>query len=180
MNMFVVVVGLIELTLSLLLSVLILFLTFKFFHFITKKIDDIKELKSNNYSVALYNASILFAVAWVAKSSINGAISSITLLIRNPTTNITDILKTSGIVSLQIVVSVIIAFSGIYISLRMFMALTKNIDEFKEIKNNNVSIAIILSAIVIIVALFIEPSVKNIIQGLVPYPKLIINPALAG
>jgi uncharacterized membrane protein YjfL (UPF0719 family) len=154
-----------------------MFLTFKFFHFTTKKIDDIKELKSNNYSVALYNASVLFSVAWVVKSSVSGAISTITLLLRNPNMVISDILKTTGIISLQIIVAVIIAFVGVYFGLQLFVSLTKNIDEFSEIKKNNISIAIIVSVIVIIIAIFIEPSVKNIVQGLIPYPSVLTNPS---
>lgn len=177
MNIFVIVIGLIELILSLLLCVFILFLTFKFFHFINKKIDDIKEIKNNNYSVALYNASILFSVTWVAKSSIRGAISSLSLLLRDPNAVFTDVLKTGVVISIQIVISVIIAFAGVYIGLLLFTKLTKNIDEFTLIKNNNVSIAIIISTIIIIIALFIEPSVKTIVQGLVPYPSIIGNPS---
>lgn len=177
MNMFVIVIGFIELILSLLLCVFILFITFKFLHFINKKIDDIKELKNNNYSVALYNASILFSVTWVAKSSIRSAVSSLTLLLRNPNAIFSDVLKTAGVISLQIIISLSIAFAGVYFGMLLFTKLTKNIDEFTLIKNNNIAIAIIVSTIIIIIALFIEPSVKTIVQGLIPYPSIIGNPS---
>ena len=176
MNIFVIITGILELALSLLLSVSIMYLTFKFLHFINKKIDDLTELKSNNYSVALYNASILFSVAWIAKTSVNGAITSLTMLLRNPSITIYSILQTIGVISLQIIISVLIAFFTVYIGLIIFTKLTKHINEFELIKSNNISIAIIISTIVVIVALFVEPSVKTIIQGLIPYPSVFGNP----
>lgn len=176
MNIFVIYTGFIQLILSLLLSVIIMFSTFKFFHFTTKNIDDISELKNNNYSVALYNASVLFSVAWVVKSSVSSAISTITILLRNPNMTFADLLQTTGITILQILVAMFIAYAGVYFGIKLFINLTKNIDEFKEIKKNNISIAIIVSVIIIIIAIFIEPSVKNIVQGLVPYPDVLRNP----
>jgi len=175
-NLFVIVIGFLELILSILVSVFTIFITFKVFHVITKKIDDISELKKNNYSVALYNSAILFSVAWVVRSSVNSAISALTVVFTNPDSNHIAILKVMGIMSVQIILSAVIAFFGVYIAISIFMFLTKQIDEFTEIKNNNLAVAIIIATIVIIVALFIEPSVKTIVDGLVPYPAILSNP----
>lgn len=177
MNIFVIIIGFFNLILALLVGITTMFFTFKFLHLITRKIDDISELKSNNYSVAIYNASILFSVAWVVKGSLSGAVSSITLLMNTPNILLSDIFKTFGIMLAQITTSGIIAFSGVYVGIKVFTTLTTKIDEFSEIQKNNVSIAIIVSTIIIIISLFISPSVKTIVEGLVPYPSIITNPA---
>ncbi len=176
MNFFVIVIGLSNLLVSLIVSIGTIYFTFRFLHFITRDIDDIKELKNNNYSVAIYNASILFSVALVVKSSIQGAVSAITLLLSKTDYIIWDFLKTFGVMVAQILLSGIIAFFGVFIGIQVFTSLTRSIDEFKEVKKNNISIAIIVSVIIVIIAIFISPAVKTIVEGLVPYPSIIKNP----
>jgi len=50
--------------------------------------------------------------------------------------------------------------------------MTKNIDEFKELKNNNISIAIIMSIIVISICIMVKPSLYSILESFVPYPDM--------
>lgn len=176
MNPFIIIIGVVEYILAILIGVGTLYITFKFLGLISRRIDDIKEIKENNISVALYNGSILFAVAWIIRPSISSAITSITLMLHQTDTSIAVSIQTILIIFTQILISGLLAFCGISIAILLFMKLTRNIDEFREIKANNIAMGIIVAVIIIIMALFIEPAIQTLVDGLTPYPEVLKNP----
>ena len=46
------------------------------------------------------------------------------------------------------------------------------INEFEEIRNNNVGVALIVSSIIVTLTIFSKDGVKLLIEALVPYPEL--------
>jgi hypothetical protein len=50
--------------------------------------------------------------------------------------------------------------------------MTKKIDEFKELSENNISIGILLSVIVLSICIMIKPSLYLILESFVPYPDM--------
>ena len=50
--------------------------------------------------------------------------------------------------------------------------MTKDIDEFKEIKNNNIAIAIITATLIISISLLLKESVYLLLESFVPYPEI--------
>ena len=50
--------------------------------------------------------------------------------------------------------------------------MTKEIDEFKEIKNNNIAVSIITSVIMISISLMIKDSLYLILDSIIPYPVI--------
>lgn len=176
MNPFVIIIGVVEYILSILIGVGALYLTFQFLGLISRRIDDIKEIKENNIAVALYNGSILFAVAWIIRPSVSSAITSITLLLNGSETGVLSSIQTILIIFTQVLISSLLAFCGISIAILMFMKLTRNVDEFREIKANNVAMGIIIAVIIVVMALFIEPAINTLVDGLTPYPELLKNP----
>ena len=50
--------------------------------------------------------------------------------------------------------------------------MTKEVEEFKEIKNNNVAVSLITAAIVITISLMVKPSLFLILESFVPYPDM--------
>ena len=52
------------------------------------------------------------------------------------------------------------------------MRLTKDLDELKEIKENNIAVSIYLSIIIIALALLLEPGIRTILDALIPFPPV--------
>ena len=50
--------------------------------------------------------------------------------------------------------------------------MTKDIDEFKEIKDNNIAVALITSIIVISISIMIKSSLYLMLESFVPYPDI--------
>jgi uncharacterized membrane protein YjfL (UPF0719 family) len=72
----------------------------------------------------------------------------------------------------HIILGGIIAFIAIYTALLIFIKLTKDLDELKEIKNNNTAVGILLGIIIVSMALLLEPGIDTILNSLIPYPPI--------
>ena len=59
----------------------------------------------------------------------------------------------------------------IIVSIKLFTYMTKRIDEFQEIKKNNIAIAIITATIIISISIMVKESLYLLIETFVPYPK---------
>jgi uncharacterized membrane protein YjfL (UPF0719 family) len=52
------------------------------------------------------------------------------------------------------------------------MKLTKDLDELKEIKANNIAVSIYLSVIIIAIAMILEPGIRTVLDALIPFPPV--------
>lgn len=170
MDLLLLVAGVIQVVLSLLVAVLFVYAAFSFFKSLTRNIDEMKEIANNNVSVGLLSGSIIFSIAYIVKSSIEPAIDALSQTMRNAGADFVQYLKVSGIMLGHILIAGILSFFSVFLALKLFMALTKNLDELAEIRKNNVAVGVLLAAIIISIALFIEPGVKTILQSLIPLP----------
>ena len=67
---------------------------------------------------------------------------------------------------------VIIAIGLInFISVKLFVLMTKNVDEFKEISKNNLAVSIITATILISISILIKDSLYLLLESFVPYPE---------
>ena len=67
---------------------------------------------------------------------------------------------------IQLMLGMILAIAGIYLSLNVFDKLTKEIDEFEEIRKGNIAIALEMAGVIIAVALIIQSGVLGITSSL--------------
>ena len=54
----------------------------------------------------------------------------------------------------------------------LFSLLTRGVHEFKEIQKNNVSVAILVVAILISITIISKDSIALLISSLIPYPEV--------
>ena len=72
---------------------------------------------------------------------------------------------------LYIAIAYLSSVTIIIIGVSIYVHMTP-IDEFKEIKNNNVGVAVIVSVIIIVLTLMSKDGVILLIESIVPYPQL--------
>jgi len=60
----------------------------------------------------------------------------------------------------------------IFLSVKLYTYMTREIDEFKEIKANNIAVAIIMATIIISVSVLIKESLYLMLETFVPYPEI--------
>jgi uncharacterized membrane protein YjfL (UPF0719 family) len=166
------ITGLVQIFLSLVLGILFVYWASKVFQRVTRGINETEELKNNNVAVAILNSAIVLAIIIVVRNSIETAITIFSNLLRNPEAVLITYLKTALLMLGHIVLAGIIAFGLIYIALHIFIWLTKDLEELKEIKENNIAVGIFLSVIIVAIALLLEPGIRTILDALIPFPPV--------
>ena len=161
--------GLIQMGISILVGIIILYTAYKM---VDKYIQKKYKMGNDNIAYAILCSSILFSVGYLF-NGLNQVISNSIELIENQVnfdgSILLESLKYSGVF---IGISSIIITLVIIISINLFTLMTKEIDEFKEIKNNNIAVSIITSVIVISISLMVKDSLYLILDSLVPYPVI--------
>ena len=168
MNIKIAILAIIEIVASLSIGVMILFFTYKVLKYIGRKRYDIQ---NNNMAYSIFMASVLFSVGYMVSSVIQPIVSSFRIL-SNTTADTGELIYTFlGYGALYVTIAFI---AGIVVSIAgaTFYSSLTPIDEFKEIKNNNVGVAIIVSAIIITLILMSKSGVTLFIESIIPYPEL--------
>ena len=161
--------SLIEISISIHFGVIILYLCYRF---LDKLLKDKLKIKNDNISYSIFVSSILFSVAYLISGIKSPILNSLKLLIDNPEYEgiiILDGLKYSILFITIIVITILVV---IFLSIFLFTIMTKDIDEFKEIKNNNIAIAIITATLIISISLLLKESVYLLLESFVPYPEI--------
>ncbi len=170
--------GLVYLLVSLVFGTLTLFIVLKCFNVLTRDIDDMEELRNNNIAVSLINSAIVFSTALFISESVGASMEAFKNNIfdyAGPATAFFK-LKIYGIMLAHFVLSVVLAFLVLWLSIQIFIHLTRSLDEFAEIKKNNHAVGIFLAVFILSMALILKPGVGKLLKGIVPFPEVSSSP----
>jgi len=155
------VVGIIQLLVAIVFAVVALYAGFLVLGWITKDIDEEKELAKGNAAVGILVASVFIAIALVVQSGVSGLSVGI-----NKALSIGifsgDGIFTVVIAVLQLFLGIILAVSSIYLALYILDRLTKGVEEFEELKKGNIAVALEMAGVIIAVAVIIQTGVIGI------------------
>jgi uncharacterized membrane protein YjfL (UPF0719 family) len=154
-------VGLVQLVIAILFAVVALYIGFLVLGWITKGIEEEKELAKGNAAVGILVASVFIAIALVVQSGVSGLSVGI-----NKALGI-GILTGDGIIIvvvaiIQLLLGIVLAIGGIYLALSILDRLTTGIEEFEELKKGNVAVALEMAGVIIAVAVIIQTGVIGI------------------
>ena len=167
MNSTLFLLSILEIVIALVLSVSIFFASFKMLkRFFFKD----QELKDNNMAFAVFCSGIFISIGII----LSELVPSITNVVRMAVIQANDI--STGQIIAYAALSLMIGFIlAVLINLAVFMlfsVLTKGINEFAEIKNNNTSVALVVASILIAITLIVKNSIAVLISALVPFPEI--------
>ena len=164
--------GLVYTLIALIFGTLILFLLFKLFNALTRNIDDMREIRQNNVAVALVNSAVVFSVALFISESVMSAMEAFknNIIVFGSELNSLQKVKTFGIMLAHFLIAAVLSFFILWLSMRIFVALTRSVDEFAEIKKNNQAVGILLSVVIISMTIIIKPGVGKLLKGIIHYP----------
>jgi uncharacterized membrane protein YjfL (UPF0719 family) len=154
-----IIIGITQLIIAVVLAVVSLYIGFAMLDRLTKKIDEEKELAKGNTAVGILVASIFISIAIVVQSGVAGISIGLKDAVNG---NIYSLIASI----IQLILGMILAVTGIYLSLNVFDRLTKEIDEFEEIRKGNVAVAVEMAGVIIAVALIIQSGVLGITSSL--------------
>ena len=159
--------SLIEIILSLCISVVIIFISYKILKWFFFRNED---LRGNNLAFTIFTAGIVLSIGIILSEifpSINNVIRLSTT--QSEAADIGTIIKFSGLYLLIGFIIAVIINTSVFL---LFSILTTGINEFKEIKENNISVAILVVAILISITLILKDSIALLTSSLIPYPEV--------
>jgi uncharacterized membrane protein YjfL (UPF0719 family) len=161
-----VVVGLIQLIISIIFAVLALYIGFAVLSKINKNMDEEKELARGNVAVGIIVAAVFVAIALVVQSGVSGLSVGINKAISVGILSV-DGLLAIGVSFIQLILGIVLAVGAIYLALNILDKLTKGVEEFEEIKKGNVAVALEMGGVIIAVAVIIQSGVIGITAALI-------------
>jgi len=161
-----VVVGLIQLIVSIIFAVLALYIGFAVLSKINKNMDEEKELARGNVAVGIIVAAVFVAIALVVQSGVSGLSVGINKALSVGILSV-DGLLAIGVAFIQLILGIVLAIGAIYLALNVLDKLTKGVNEFEEIKKGNVAVALMMGGVIIAVAVIIQSGVIGITASLI-------------
>jgi uncharacterized membrane protein YjfL (UPF0719 family) len=161
--------SIIEIVISLFFGVTLLYFTYRIINkFVKKKFD----INSDNVSFSIFTSSILFSVAYLISGIKSPILNSLKMLGNNPSYEgslFLDSFKYSGLFLSIIIITIAVV---IFIAIKLFTYMTTDINEFEEIKKNNIAVSILTATIIISISLLIKESLYLLLESFVPYPDI--------
>ena len=169
MNQSVFFYSLIEIGISLVLGLILLYTTFRIIDkFIRRKYN----IELNNVAYSIFTSAVLFSVAYIVSGIKSPILNSLRLLqdqVGYDGVLIIDILKYSSLFLLVIIIAIAMVN---FISISLFTLMTKDVKEFEEIKNNNIAVSIITAVVIISISILVKDSLYLLLESFVPYPEV--------
>jgi hypothetical protein len=165
--------ALVEIGFSLLIGLLMLFISFSLITVFAKRKYGITYY---NTSFAVLKASILFSVGFLMHSVIEPLNYAFRIIVSdNNQTDFGIILSLAGTAGLYFLIGGIYSVVVVVISLKVFTWLTtvfNDISELEEIRKDNLSVGIITGAVVIVMALLLKNGLVVLLESLTYLPEL--------
>jgi len=159
--------ALFEIIISIVISVVIIYLSYSILHkLFFKKMD----LKGGNIAFSVFTSGIVLSIGLI----LSEILPSITNIVRLSTTqtetvDYSSIIQYSGLYLLIGFLAAVIINASVFL---LFSILTRGVNEFKAIKENNLSIAILVVATMLSITLIVKESIALLISSLIPYPEV--------
>ena len=130
-------------------------------------------LKTGNVSLGLFGGTLKLCILLLVQSSILPSISALqTMVLGNQDITLKLVFISFTYFLFFYAITLIISMIALYLCTETYMVATTHVDEVKELKENNIAIAVIFSMVVLGMTLFIRPSIGRFISSLVNYQAL--------
>ena len=125
---------------------------------LTPQIDEWKEIKKGNVAIGLLYASVIIFLVLLVEPQISAFVTAI-----QPSSTLVPLLLFSFV---NYLLSLFFAILAVYLSIYLIDRITVDVEEFVELKNNNVAMALIMAAILIGVALSLRIPFESIFNAM--------------
>lgn len=167
-----IIFGLLEFLVSIIISFILIFGSYRIFLILTPRFDEERQLKKKNISVGIILGSILLGEAFVVKQAIYPVMAVIQIFVLGEEKNILSFFKMLGLSVGYVFLAGVLAIICILFSLWLFNKLTPQINQYEEIKNDNIAVALFMALFIIGICLLISTGVSGLTRALIPFPEV--------
>lgn len=167
-----VIVSLFEFTLAVVMSAVAIAFTYRIFVHANPDFDMGEEIKKGNAAVGTLMAAILFSASTILQKGLSSVSGMFRLHMTAPGQTGFSALQLVLISLSHLVLALVLALVTISVTLRLFGRLTRSLQAGKELQRGNVAVGILLSAVVIVAALYVGEGVSALSKAMVPQPSV--------
>ena len=162
-----------ELLLSIVFGLLTIFVCLKSINLTFLKSEGEDLLLKPNAAISLFAGAIIISVLLLVHASVLPSIDALRAMVLGGRELDMEILLISfGYFMVFYIITLVISLGVVFLAVQIYMAATINIDEMAEVKKNNIAVAILLSAVLLSMSIFIQPAANRFIASLVNYESL--------
>ncbi len=169
-----VLVSFMELIFTLLMAVLVVYVTMRAMIKTNTDFSEDKEIAKGNLAVGLLVAALLLAAANIMHQAFKPVVDTVHLYLTSPLVQSTKQWKLAVYAVGNLVLAYFVVVATLSLSLRLFgrLARTKNTRPGLELQKGNVAIGVILASFVLIVSMFVGEGVAALSKALIPQPSV--------
>lgn len=165
-------ISLFEFVLLVVMSGLVIYLTYRLFVRANPDFDMEIEIKNGNIAVGILMATILFSASMILEKGLSAVVGMMRLQISAPLQSGLPYWQIILLVLGHLVVSMVLALFTISLTLRLFGRLGRRITPGKELQKGNIAMGLLLSSVVLVAAFYVGEGVSALSKALVPQPAM--------
>jgi uncharacterized membrane protein YjfL (UPF0719 family) len=166
------IVSVFEFILAVIMSGVIISVTYRIFIKANPDFDMEAEIKKGNVAVGTLVGAILFAASMILQNGMGSVVSMFRMNISAPGESSIGMGKLALLSAGHLGLSMLLAVLTISITLRLFGRLVRSLHAGQELQKGNLAVGIVLSAVVLVAALYVGEGVSAISKALVPQPSI--------
>jgi len=172
MNLLQILMGTLELLVTVLISFVLIFFSYRIILMLTKKFDEEKQLKKKNVSVGIVLGGIFVGEAVVVKSAVYPAMAVFQLYATGERHSFFILLKTVGISLAFILLTGLLAVAVILLCFWLFNRLTPRINQYEEVLDDNRAVAVLMALFIVALCILMSSGVSGLTKALIPFPDV--------
>lgn len=167
-----IIFGLLEFLVTVLISFILIFGSYRIILVLTRRIDEEKELKRKNVSVGVVLGSVFVGEALVVKQALYPVMAVIQLFVMGQEKNAGSFAEVLLYGLGYVLLAGILAILCILFSFWLFNRLTPNLDTYREIMDNNLAVAVLMALFIVGICLLMSAGVSGLVRALIPFPQV--------
>jgi uncharacterized membrane protein YjfL (UPF0719 family) len=167
-----IIFGILEFLVSVLISFILIFGSYRIILVLTRRIDEEKQLKKKNVSVGVLLGSIFVGEALVVKQALYPVMAVIQLFVLGQEKNAGSFFEVLLYGFGYVILAGILAILCILFSFWLFNRLTPSIDTYREIEENNLAVAVLMALFIVGICLLMSAGVSGLVRALIPFPEI--------
>ncbi|MCK4319827.1 DUF350 domain-containing protein [Candidatus Micrarchaeota archaeon] len=137
------------------------YLGLRIFDWLTRGVEEWKELKKGNLAIGIFLGGIILSIAIILESGVRQITAAII-----PNTTVQVLLIGLGVGVGNLIISVLAAILAIYIAVVILNKITIGIDEIKELKKGNVAVAAFMTGVIVAISFIIRGAVTGLAEAI--------------
>lgn len=167
-----VIFGVLEFLLSIFTSFILIFGSYRVFLLITPRFDEERQLRKNNTAVGIVLGAVFLGEAIVVRQAIYPAMAVIQIYVLEGQKDLGGFFKMMALGAGYVILSGVLALVSILFSLWVFTKMTPRLNEYEEIKDNNMAVALFVAFFVLSICLLMSTGVEGLTRALIPFPDV--------